>query len=208
MPEAPASHVEMCPEAMEVTTPIDHRLIFHDGESPTEQATARHPERLTGDRHAFCVWMTLASGLADAAAATYVEPTVYASSGGVLDLLVIAQQTSVTGIDPLLAPGYAPAAWSYQVCYRPAQSNTCPPGTDTPYAGVRLALQPGDLLKMRFINNLPPVRDGDLERETDDPLLKLNPSNIHTHGLIVDATPNTAIPPAVPVYGDSISTPA
>lgn len=140
-------------------------------------------------------------GVGPLQAANLLEPPVFSSSGGVLDLLLIAKPTQVLG----LTDGATPDAWAYQVCRRPASGNACPAGTAVPYGGVRLALQPGDTLKMRLVNQLPKL-DGGVDRAAYDPLLLLNPTNIHTHGLIVDARPNTSIPPAVPNYGDFIFT--
>ena len=65
--------------------------------------------------------------------------------------------------------------------------HTCPTAGDpivSPYGGVRLQLVPGETLRVRLINCLPPAVDA--EHATDDPLLKSNPTNLHTHGLIVE----------------------
>ncbi|WP_426435906.1 multicopper oxidase domain-containing protein [Bradyrhizobium genosp. P] len=101
------------------------------------------------------------------------------------------------------SPKASPTGWVYQVCYRPARRNSCPSGTRGLYGGFRFELQPGDLLKIRLVNELPSI-SSDLERKYDDPLLALNPTNIHTHGLLVDANPNSIVPPETPVYGDFI----
>jgi L-ascorbate oxidase len=153
--------------------------------------------------------MTMAWGVlinsAPGHASDLLDPPVFKSSGGVLDIMVIAQATPLTSLD---ISGPQPTGWIYTVCPRPAPGTTCPANADTvsPYGGVRLALQPGDRLKIRFVNNLPPVPPDSLDRIHDDPLLALNPSNLHTHGLIVAPAPNTAPPPRVPVYGDFIFT--
>ena len=131
------------------------------------------------------------------------EPPAFSSAQGVLDLLMVAQPTKLNG---LTTPGFAPIGWAYRVCPRPKSGDDCPAGTATPYGGVRLALQQGDTLKIRLVNKLPAMDPALVDRAGDDPLLPLNPTNLHTHGLIVDATPNTAIPPAVPVYGDFVFT--
>ena len=139
--------------------------------------------------------------LVPALAAPLAEPTTFSSSGGTLDLLMVAQETALTGLT-----GATPKGWAYQVCKRPTSGNACPSGTATPYGGVRLALQPGDTLKIRLVNNLPlPDPNMPLDRTVDDPLLKLNPTNLHTHGLVVDGTPNTSVT-LPPVYGDFIFT--
>ena len=56
------------------------------------------------------------------------------------------------------------------------------------YAGPRLALQQGDTLKVHFINKLPPLLDSKHATNPDEPghaYLAMNPTNIHTHGLLV-----------------------
>ena len=153
--------------------------------------------------HVLAAIAVMQSPILPAAASPLSEPPVFSSLGGQLDLLMVATPVTLTG---LTTPGYAPEGWAYQVCRRPSTDNACPAGTAIPYGGVRLALQPGDLLTMRLVNHLPAIDPADLERLVDNPLLKLNPTNLHTHGLIVDATANTAIPPAIPVYGDFIFT--
>src|SRR4051794_27964804 len=71
-----------------------------------------------------------------------VEPAVFASSGGVLDILMIAKQEQVHTIS-FLPPGGGmvihPTGWVYEVCTRPASSNECPASSTTvsDYGGVR-----------------------------------------------------------------------
>ena len=149
-----------------------------------------------------CLSMTFA---ASAQAANLLDPPVFASSGGVLDLMMVAQASQVNGFT---TPGYSPQGWVYTVCPRPASGTSCPPGSPTtvsPYGGVRLALIAGDLLKIRLVNNLPIITE-QLERANEDAALVYNPTNLHTHGLIVPAAANTVAPPAIPVYGDFIFT--
>ena len=150
----------------------------------------------------FAVFFASATFPAQALAAPLNEPMTFASSNGVLDLLMIAQETPLDGISVSGVKG-----WAYQVCARPKVGDNCPAGTSTPYGGVRLALQPGDTLKVRLVNRLPlPNPNLPLDRVVDDPLLRLNPTNLHTHGLVVDATPNTVAPPGTPLYGDFVFT--
>ena len=54
---------------------------------------------------------------------------------------------------------------------------------------MRLALQQGDTLKIRFVNRLPKVDPDKLNHETDpgEANLFLNPTNLHTHGLLTPA---------------------
>src|SRR5208282_5106783 len=107
-----------------------------------------------------------------------------------------------------IVPGFTPTGWYYTVCQRPKTGTSCPsgPGTVSSYGGFRLALQPGDELKIRLVNNLPVMPPSSVERIHNDPLLALNPTDLHTHGLIVPASPNTTAPPALPVYGDFVLT--
>ena len=65
--------------------------------------------------------------------------------------------------------------------------------------GVRLALQPGDTLRIRLVNNLPLANGAD--HVADNCYLYNNPTNLHTHGLIVE--PHRAVGPT-DTYGDYI----
>ncbi len=53
---------------------------------------------------------------------------------------------------------------------------------------------------------MPVMPPSSVERIHDDPLPALNPTDLHTHGLIVPASPNTTVPTALPVYGDFVLT--
>jgi FtsP/CotA-like multicopper oxidase with cupredoxin domain len=143
-----------------------------------------------------------------AAAANLAEPAVFASSHGVLDILMIAKAKPITGIAFTPPGGGAaihPTGWVHEICQRPASGTVCPAGTGTvaEYGGVRLALQPGDVLKIRFVNRLPAIDPAKLKHETDPggANLHLNPTNIHTHGLI---TPARAATVNDPTFGDFI----
>src|SRR5208282_112517 len=68
--------------------------------------------------------LLMAMGVVSASRASdIVDPPVFASSNGLLDLLMIAQPGAVTG---LTFEGFAPTGWFYTVCQRPAKGNTCP----------------------------------------------------------------------------------
>ena len=135
------------------------------------------------------------SGVTNAARATeLVEPPALTSRAKTLDILMVAR--------PQLLPFTGqPAGYTYEVCLRPKDAkarrcpvagsevdlHSCPTARDpivSPYGGVRLQLVPGDILRVRLINCLPPAIDPD--HAQDDPLLKSNPTNLHTHGLIVE----------------------
>ena len=97
-----------------------------------------------------------------ARAGNFIEPAVFASSNGVLDLLMIAQPQpvpSISYVPPDTGVPMNPIGWVYQICPRSAAlpNNQCPSGAPTvsDYGGVRLALQKGDTLKIRLVNRLP-----------------------------------------------------
>ena len=123
-------------------------------------------------------------------AAGYVEPTVLASSHGVLDLLMIARPKPVSTISFPSPDGdiLHPTGWIYEICPRPPSGNACPPGvTVSDYGGVRLALQKGDVLKIRLVNQLPQLDPAKVNHNVDPGQANLfrNPTNLHTHGMIV-----------------------
>jgi L-ascorbate oxidase len=148
-----------------------------------------------------------ALGLVSALPATagpFRDPTVFASKAGLLNLLMIAEARP----NPALAPfypgqdGQGPESWVYRICRDPVPgANECPAGSSVAeYGGVRFALKRGDRLKIRLVNHLP-VSDQFKNASLLGPELSLNPTNLHTHGLLVE--------PRVPTlnrnsYGDNI----
>ena len=101
------------------------------------------------------VLLGLIGGAPMANAGALVEPPVFASSHGVLDLLMIARPKPVSTLAVASPDGDVlhPTGWVYEICPRPASGNVCPPGvTLADYGGVRLALQKGDVLKIRLVN--------------------------------------------------------
>ncbi len=127
-----------------------------------------------------------------------LEPPTFYSSNQALDLVITAKPKLIA-VDT-----FSPTAWVYEVCYRrDAVGNTCPADarTASEYGGMRLQLNPGDHLKIRFINQLPPAPP-DAEHAQEMPeMLGANPSNLHTHGLIVEPRQATATDPT---FGDYI----
>ena len=141
-----------------------------------------------------------------AAAEPLADPPVIASSKGSLEVLVVAREQRLSGLPN------QPVGWVYEICrYRSAdgprrrcpapgvtarQLTTCPTAADppvSPYGGVRLQVEPGDTLRIRLVNCLPGVaRDqpfaGEFKHvgEEGETLLQYNPTNLHTHGLLVD----------------------
>jgi FtsP/CotA-like multicopper oxidase with cupredoxin domain len=141
-----------------------------------------------------------------AVAVDFVEPPVFASSRGVLDLLIVVLPQPVPSINyvPPSGPVINPTGWVYQICPRASASgNQCPAGSPTTsyYGGIRLALQKGDLFKFRLVNQLPPIDSVTLANAQDGINLPLNPTNIHTHGMVVQARAPTL---SNPTWGDNI----
>jgi L-ascorbate oxidase len=137
------------------------------------------------------------------AAADLQEPITLNSKNGVLDVLMIARAAPVQAIS-LPRPASPTQGWVYDICPRPANgSDSCPSssGAANYYGGTRLALMPGDTLKIRLVNKLPPITDSKHASEPDKGFLALNPTNIHTHGMLV--SPRYASK-ADPTYGDNV----
>jgi L-ascorbate oxidase len=147
-------------------------------------------------------------GVPTAAADTLVDAPVLASQNGVLDIMMVALPQPIPGISftpPQSTSVIHPTGWVYQICPRPPSGLSCPSNSRTvaPYGGTRLALQPGDTLKIRFVNRLPKVDPLKLRHVTDpgEANLFLNPTNLHTHGLL---TPARAATVGDPTFGDFV----
>jgi L-ascorbate oxidase len=122
------------------------------------------------------------------------EPKVLSSSGGQLDVLMVAHAASVNAFSP-----YQTTGWVYSICYRPSDgSNQCPSdgSQDNDYGGTRLQINPGDKLKVHLINQLPTAADAKHAQDDGEAFLALNPTNLHTHGLLVS--------PFYPSQGSSV----
>ena len=136
---------------------------------------------------------TLAS--AGSSAAPLSDPPVFASQHGMLDLVMVAAP-----VPTRINAGVTTTAWVYEVCQRLGpQQNSCPANSAHPLGGVRLQLEAGDTLKLRLVNKLPPIPEA--KHISDNPALIGNPTNLHTHGLIVE--PHRAEGPTDP-YGDYV----
>jgi len=136
------------------------------------------------------------------------DPPVFRSQNGVLDIMMIAIPQpipSIAYIPPSGGPAIYPTGWVFQICPRPVVGLNCPPGSATAssYGGVHLALKPGDTLKVRYVNRLPKLDPKKLRHQTDpgEANLYLNPTNLHTHGLI---TPARAATLSDPTFGDFV----
>ena len=127
------------------------------------------------------------------------EPRVFSSVDGVLDLLVIAKPAVIAQFAP-----YQPTGWVYEICPRPTDGTTqCPAttATDNLYGGSRLQFNPGDLLKIRLVNQLPPFANTGYARPPGETFLTLNPTNLHFHGMLVSPRYATADDPT---WGDNV----
>jgi L-ascorbate oxidase len=132
------------------------------------------------------------------------------------DLLIVARETAT----PITLGPTHPRMWVYEVC--PAVPDSKPPvcaprsTTHSDYGGVRLQANPGDTLRIHLVNRLPafpkpPIVDPNnppAPRHAYDPephmqamALRDNPTNLHTHGLLV--SPWNPIFNFIP-YGDFI----
>ena len=127
-----------------------------------------------------------------------VDLPVFQSANGVLDLVMEAEPSTTQ------LAGLQPQTWVYKVCQRAvAVNNECPDDARTaePYGGVRLQLQAGDHLKIRLVNHLPPAPNDAVHAAQELGLLAANPTNLHTHGMIVE--PRRA-GNGDPTYGDYV----
>jgi L-ascorbate oxidase len=130
------------------------------------------------------------------------DPPAFTSSNHLLDLLVIAEPKTIS------LGEFHPTAWVFKICEAAvARHDNCPNDsrTSSPYGGVRLQLYPGDHLRMRLVNHLPPApADAENAHGSDammHQMLTANPVNIHTHGLIVEPRKADATDPS---YGDYV----
>ena len=126
------------------------------------------------------------------------DPPVLASQKGSLSVLMVAARRPSVTVGPVTTD-----LWTYEVCRLSAPgANACPAGAgQAGLGGVRLALQPGDTLRVRLVNKLPALAATDADHIADHPTLAGNPTNLHTHGLIVE--PHRAVGPS-DTYGDYV----
>jgi FtsP/CotA-like multicopper oxidase with cupredoxin domain len=150
-------------------------------------------------------WMVFAALLSSRASvapdsAAEMDPATFTSHNHVLDLLVIARPKTIT------LGAFQPTAWVFEMCDTAvARGDNCPEDarTASPYGGIRLQLYPGDHLRMRLVNHLPPTPvDAQYAHGSDammNEMLAANPVNIHTHGLTVEPRKADSTDPT---YGD------
>ncbi|MGJ0507353.1 MAG: multicopper oxidase domain-containing protein [Methylocystis sp.] len=138
---------------------------------------------------------SVSPGVAGAQQDLLREPQVFASENNVLDLVMVANARPVLD--------NAATGWVYSICRRKwANQRSCPNDASTvaDYGGARLAVQPGDQLKIRLVNTLPKILDAS-HATGHHAYLGVNPTNLHTHGLIVE--PRVATP-SQPSFGDDV----
>jgi FtsP/CotA-like multicopper oxidase with cupredoxin domain len=187
---------------------VDRLRSFQAGQKMSDQNGRRQASEHRWIS-ALSVTAVLLSGPTAAFAGDFVEPQVFASSNGVLDLLMIAKPQAVPSISYFVpnTPAIHPVGWVYEICPRSAAlpGNLCPAGAPTvaDYGGVRLALQKGDALKIRLVNRLPLLRPVKVYHSIDPggDNLPLNLTNLHTHGMVVEARAPTL---SEPTWGDNI----
>ena len=127
-------------------------------------------------------------------------PPVFTSQNGTLNILMNAKANpipTITFISPTTGKKIHPTGFAYEIC----QANGT--GCVWDYGGVRLALQQGDTLKSPLRQ---PAAEGRSEQapctsDPDEANLFLNPTNLHTHGLL---TPARAADRGDPTFGDYI----
>jgi FtsP/CotA-like multicopper oxidase with cupredoxin domain len=124
---------------------------------------------------------------------------VFTSRRGVLDLLMVAEPAKPGVFSP-----YVSTAWVYTICERSSSSpETCPSGAPVGggYNGTRIQVSAGDTLKVHLVNRLPPITDSAHAADPGMGYLALNPTNLHTHGLLV--SPRYAST-SDPTWGDNV----
>jgi L-ascorbate oxidase len=134
-----------------------------------------------------------------AGAADLQEPITLQSRKGVLDILLVAKAAAIPSLSPM-----NPKGWVYDIWLNPHNgANDCPAVSGSPnlYGGTLLQLSQGDTLKNHLVNKLPPITDSDHAQDPDEAFLALNPTNIHTHGLLVSPRYPSK---SDPTYGDNV----
>lgn len=137
-------------------------------------------------------------------------PLTFKSVNHQLNIAIVANQPTDTL--SLFSPSYNNVVpWTWDICDIAdfnLNTYTCntPATANDQYAGPLIQLQQGDTLNITLVNNLPLINPNiyPLANLQNLPNLNLNPTNIHTHGLIV--SPHYPIPgdPQFDNWGDNI----
>ena len=145
--------------------------------------------------------MLLVSNTYDTNADELIEPPVFASNtvSKTLDLLMVAKPAPIDAVPKV-------TGWVYEFCERRFSiGDNCMAGTSNlnPYGGARLQLNQGDTLKIHLVNKLPQITGLSDITDPGEQFLLQNPTNIHTHGMLVSPDyPTNAN--NNPRFGDSI----
>ncbi len=150
-----------------------------------------------------CLYLAIANGAGAARAGPLqTDPPAFISLNHLLNLLVIAEPRVIS------LGEFKPTAWVFEICdIADARHDRCPADARTAfdYGGVRLQVYPGDHLRMRLVNRLPPAPADATYAHGDDAtmrgMLAANPVNLHTHGMIVEPRKADS---ADPTYGDYV----
>jgi len=154
--------------------------------------------KITLSRYILC-GLALVGTATNIHAGELVDPPVFTSNKGSqeLDLLMIAKPVTIGAF-----PGVT--GWGYEICERKNSfGDSCQTGKSNanPYGGARLQLNAGDTLKVHFVNKLPKIPESKHKDEPGEQFLLQNPTNIHTHGMLVSPSFPS---PSRPKYGDNI----
>jgi FtsP/CotA-like multicopper oxidase with cupredoxin domain len=154
---------------------------------------------------AFAAALAYGGGTANAQTASaasqgnaFHAPPVFTSQNGALNIQINAKAKpipSITFTSPTTGKKIHPTGFAYEIC----EANGT--GCVWDYGGVRLALTQNDTLKAHFTNQLPQFDPKKLLHAVDEPNIFLNPTNLHTHGLL---TPARAPTRGNPTWGDDI----
>ena len=156
---------------------------------------------------ALCLSLPFAAASTPASAGVHYhsefeEPPAFSSSHGKLNLMIVAKAVPNLYVADIVKTD----AWVYEICEKdpasPAwnvQSCEGVPGAVAKNTGPVLKLKPGDLLKIRFVNQLP--IETDFANFASNNLLYYNPTNLHAHGMLVEPRTPTARRNS---YGDTI----
>ncbi len=134
-------------------------------------------------------------------ASDLIDPYVFTSdkTTKILDILMIAKPAPVNALTGV-------TGWSYEICERKYSINDVCPLDKTnpnPYGGSRLQINPGDTLKVHLVNELPKIPESKHKDDPGEEFLEQNPTNIHTHGMLVSPTAPDPLAPNQ-AYGDNI----
>ncbi len=138
--------------------------------------------------------------ISSANADPYREMPVFSSQNGQLNLIMIAKRIDNSAVKSFFpgASGNGPDAWVYEMCKAPAwpvTATSCSGASVESFQGARIAVQPGDVLRVHFLNKLPDTILGqplDSANVVYEPLIAYNPTNLHVHGMIVEPRAATA----------------